>query len=258
MKETLKVALVQSALIWENPEGNRKSFEEKFSSLPKDVDLIVLPEMFTTGFIMTPFHIKKEEGEKTLQWMQQIAKQKDAAIVGSIVFEENKIYYNRLFFVKPDGSFSEYNKRHTFTLAGESKVYQAGSTRLLITYKEFKICPLICYDLRFPVWARNTNDYDVLLYVANWPKPRIQAWDTLLKARAIENMAYCIGVNRVGKDNSGYVYSGHSAVYDTLGEQLVFSEKEAILYVEIEKSHIKKNRDTLKFLQDQDSFILKE
>ena len=157
MKETLKTALVQSALIWENPEENRKSFEEKLSSLPKDIDLIVLPEMFTTGFTMTPFHIKKEEGEKTLQWMQQIAKQKDAAIIGSIVFEENEIYFNRLFFVKPDGSFSEYNKRHTFTLAGESKVYKAGSTRLLVTYKGFKIYPLICYDLRFPVWARNTK-----------------------------------------------------------------------------------------------------
>ena len=251
------VALVQTSLVWENPKANRDRFSKKIAMLSKEVDLLVLPEMFTTGFTMNPGKISLEEGQKTLDWMQFEAKSSKMAILGSIPFYENGNHYNRLFFVEPNGAISHYDKRHTFTLVGEDKVYQAGTNHLIIDYKGFRINPMICYDLRFPVWARNTQNYDVLIYVANWPTPRIMAWDTLLKARAIENMAYCIGVNRCGKDEAGYVYSGHSAVYDCLGEQVAFSKEETILYANLEKDHIETTRNKLKFLDDRDTFNLK-
>lgn len=256
MQEELKVTLIQSALSWEDPERNRDSFSKKIETISSEVDLIILPEMFTTGFTMAPENIPKEEGLITLEWMRKKAFEKKAALVGSLPFYDNESYTNRLFFVEPDGSYRQYDKRHTFTLAGENKVYEAGSERLIVEYLGFRICPLICYDLRFPVWARNTEDYDVLIYVANWPKPRISAWDTLLEARAVENMAYCIGVNRIGKDNLGHEYSGHSVVYDCLGKQMVFSEKEEVCYATLTKEHIKRNREKLRFLEDRDTFNL--
>lgn len=256
MAQELKIALVQSSLAWENPEGNRQLLSKKIDTITSDVDLIILPEMFTTGFTMHPDHIENEEGLSTVKWMQEWAKQKNAALTGSIVFNEEGKYYNRLWFVEPNGGSSTYDKRHTFTLAGEHKVYQKGDKTVLIEYKGFRFYPFICYDLRFPVWARNTVNYDVLLYVANWPKPRIGAWDTLLKARAIENMAYCIGVNRIGADEVGHEYPGHSAVYDCLGEQLVFSQREEVLYATLNKEHITSTRNQLKFLEDRDDFTI--
>lgn len=257
MAQELKVALVQSSLIWERPEQNRSNFAAKLDSIPEEVDLIILPEMFTTGFTMTPKTLDQIEGELTLEWMREISKAKNSALIGSLPFFENGTYTNRLFFVQPDGNYHQYDKRHTFTLAGEDKVYKAGEKRLILDYLGFHICPMICYDLRFPVWARNTEDYDVLIYVANWPKPRIDAWDTLLKARAIENMSYTIGVNRIGPDASGHEYSGHSAVYDVLGKQIAYSEREEIIYAVLFKENIKSSREKLKFLDDQDEFTLK-
>ncbi len=252
----LKVALIQSHLLWENPKANRILFAEKIKSISKDIDLIVLPEMFSTGFTMQPNSIESTEGDITVKWMQDLALSKNAAIVGSLVFEVEDTFYNRLFFVRPDGSFETYDKRHTFSLAGEHKVYESGFEKLNLEFKGFKICPMICYDLRFPVWARNVEDYDVLIYVANWPKPRISAWDALLKARAIENMVYCIGVNRIGLDGTGHEYPGHSAVYDVLGEQMVYSESEEILVATLSKIHIETVRNKLKFLEDRDEFNL--
>ena len=253
---TIKIALVQSSLVWENPDANRDAFEAKIKTIPKDVDMVILPEMFTTGFTMNPEHIDATEGIQTAKWMQHIAKEHQIAIVGSIVFQEDGKYYNRLHFIEPDGGINIYDKRHTFTLAGEHEKYESGEKKVLTEYKGFRFYPLICYDLRFPVWSRNTEDYDALIYVANWPKPRIAAWDALLKARAIENMAYCIGVNRVGLDGLGYEYVGHSAVYDVLGEQLGFSTEEEMLYVTLDKEHIRKNREKLRFLDDRDAFTL--
>ena len=255
--QELNIALVQTSLVWEDPERNRTMLSKKFTALSGNVDVVVLPEMFTTGFTMTPENIDKGEGQRTLDWMLSQAKKYEAAIVGSMPFFENGHYYNRLFFVAPDGTFSTYDKRQTFTLAGEDKIYTAGTECTIIDYKGFRINPMICYDLRFPVWARNTCDYDVLIYVANWPKPRINAWDTLLKARAIENMAYTIGVNRCGKDEAGYVYSGHSAAYNCLGEPLVFATEETICQTTLKKSHIDTTRNKLKFLEDRDEFTLK-
>lgn len=256
MDKKLNVALVQSPLVWEAPQQNRNNFDKKFNSIVQGVDLIVLPEMFSTGFTMSPKNIATSEGRKTLDWMQNKAKMKKAALMGSIVFFEEGNYTNRLFFVEPDGKTTSYDKRHTFTLAGENKVYKAGTEKVIVDYNGFRICLMVCYDLRFPVWARNTENYDVLIYVANWPKPRITAWDTLLKARAIENMAYCIGVNRIGSDEVGHEYPGHSGVYDCLGEQMAFSHKEEIVYASLSKAHITSTRKKLKFLDDRDTFKL--
>ncbi len=163
MSGSLKIALIQSSLVWENPEENRSIFSKKIKAISKETELIVLPEMFTTGFTMSPERINKEEGSETIRWMREKAAEKKAAIVGSIVFAENGKYYNRLYFVKPDGEFSSYDKRHTFTLAGEHKKYESGDKLTIVDYKGFRFCPLICYDLRFPVWSRNTADYDILI-----------------------------------------------------------------------------------------------
>ncbi len=252
----MEAALVQSTLTWEDPMENRKHFSRLLEPLAGTVDLIVLPEMFTTGFTMNPERIPNGEGEETLTWMLQQASLADAAVVGSTVFWEAGGYYNRLIFAKPDGTYACYDKRHTFTLAGEDKVYTRGTQRMLVDFRGFTFCPLICYDLRFPVWSRNTEAYDVLIYVANWPSPRVSAWDALLRARAIENMSYVLGVNRVGSDPNQLTYSGHTAAYDCLGKQLAYSEGEEILRVSLSKTHLRQTRDSLRFLQDRDSFSL--
>ena len=190
--------------------------------------------------------------------VKKTAKDINAAITGSVVIKEAGQFYNRLVFVEPNGRLHRYDKRHTFTLAGEHKVYMAGSERTIINYKGWRICPLICYDLRFPVWARNDEEYDLLIYVANWPKIRIDAWDALLKARAIENMSYCIGVNRIGLDGNSYEYPGHSAAYDVLGKRIdAIPENQRITeIVTLDQSHIKHYRDKLGFLNDRDRFNL--
>jgi predicted amidohydrolase len=256
MNETLNIALIQTFLSWEAPAMNREHLDKLMDRIDANTQLLVLPEMFSTGFTMEPQNLTENQAKSTLLWMQELAFNKGIAVVGSMVWPENRNYYNRLFFVFPDGSYRFYNKRHTFTLAGEDKIYSAGEERLIVEYAGFKICPLICYDLRFPVWSRNTLDYDILLYVANWPEPRIDAWDTLLKARAIENMSYCIGVNRIGNDANGHDYNGHSAVYDPLGTRMVFSVEDEILYAALEKSRLEEVRENLKFLQDRDAFNL--
>lgn len=255
--DTLNVALVQTTLAWENPKANRTHIEDKVGSIT--ADLIVLPEMFSSGFTMNASNVAETMDGETITWLKTLSKTKNAAIVGSLVITENNNYYNRLVFVEPNGTLTTYDKRHTFTLAGEHKVYTAGTEKIIIDYKGFKICPLVCYDLRFPVWARNSEDYDVLIYVANWPKVRIAAWDALLKARAIENMSYCIGVNRVGLDGNNYEYSGHSAAYDVLGNRMdsIPESTETIEVITLEKAHITKYRKRLGFLKDRDSFSLK-
>jgi predicted amidohydrolase len=257
MEHTLKIALVQTTLYWHRPTENRKHFDGLIGDIKREVDLIVLPEMFTTGFTMTPSEIGIQEGQLTLEWMKGKAREMNAALVGSMPFQDNGSYTNRLFFVEAGGEVHQYDKRHTFTLAGEHRSYDRGKVRLIIDYRGFRICPMICYDLRFPVWSRNTEDYDLLLYVANWPEPRINAWDTLLQARAIENMSYCLGVNRVGSDSNGHAYNGHSACYDALGRQMVFSTEDEVLYTTLDKRALKNIRKQLRFLDDRDSFTLR-
>jgi predicted amidohydrolase len=259
MSTELKVVGIQADLFWENPPKNRAFFEEKINSLSKDVDLIVLPEMFTTGFTMHPEKVAVKMDGETISWMKKMASEKQLAITGSLVISENNNFYNRLIFVQPSGEIETYDKRHSFTLAGEDKVYTSGNEKIVIEFKGWKICPLICYDLRFPVWARNTNNYDLLIYMANWPVKRIKAWDTLLKARAIENMSYVIGVNRTGTDANNYEYSGNSLITDYLGEELsLLSENEVgIISANLTKESQTKIREKLGFLNDKDSFEIK-
>ena len=254
--QNLKIAMLQADLVWENAEQNRKNFSEKINQIKEQFDLIILPEMFTTGFSMHPQKIGDTMHGETVAWMRKIASEKNTAIAGSVIIFENNNFYNRFLFVHPSGEINFYDKRHLFTLAGEDKVYESGKEKLIVNYKGWKICPLVCYDLRFPVWARNVEDYDLLIYVANWPKIRIAAWDTLLKARAIENMCYTIGMNRVGVDANNYEYSGHSAAFDSLGAQVAETKEntEETVVFTLDKKHISETRNKLGFLNDRDSF----
>ncbi len=255
----MKLALIQSALVWENPEENRAYFEAKINTIEEGVNLIVLPEMFTTGFTMDPAAVAEPMNGKTVLWMQDLAKVKNSAITGSIVIEESANFYNRMLFVFPSGKIQSYDKRHLFTLAGEDKVYSSGSQKLIVDYLGWKICPLVCYDLRFPVFSRNVENYDLLIYVASWPKTRITAWDTLLAARAIENMSYVIGVNRIGTDNNGYEYVGHSQVLDFLGDRLIApTEHEGVFITTLDQSKLREVREKLNFLSDKDVFEIKK
>ena len=253
MKDNLQIAAIQAHLAWENPTENCNYFDRKISELDHKVDLIVLPEMFATGFSMSP-QDRADTGEM-LSWMKIKALETSAALAGSLMIEEDGNYYNRFYFVNPEGAVNSYDKRHTFTLAGEHKVYNRGNEKVIVNYRGWKLLLQICYDLRFPAFARNLEDYDVLIYVANWPRKRIFAWDTLLKARAIENMSYCIGVNRVGLDGNGYEYNGYSGVYDSLGATVAFAEsKEQTIYATLTKTHLEETRNQLNFLADRDRF----
>ncbi|GAA4275894.1 nitrilase family protein [Aquimarina mytili] len=259
MNSTLNIALIQADLVWENALKNREAFTQKINSISHKVDLIVLPEMFNTGFTMNAVEVAETMEGETLQWLTQMSNDKNCAIAGSLIIKEDNSYYNRLIFMFPNGTYKKYDKHQLFTLAKEQEVFTAGQDEVIVDYKDWKIKLQVCYDLRFPVWARNTSAYDVLLYVASWPKPRINAWDVLLKARAIENMSYCIGVNRVGVDGKGYEYNGHSAVYDVLGNSVLKEnpiETETVQYITLEKSHILEIRKKLPFLQDADQFKL--
>ncbi|MCD8444575.1 nitrilase family protein [Tenacibaculum finnmarkense] len=259
----LKTVLVQSDIVWENPTENRKLFEEKINKISSDIDLIILPEMFTTGFSMKANHLAETMTGDTVNWMKRLSKEKNCAITGSIIIkekafnsEEKELYYNRLLFVHPSGKVDFYDKKHLFTLAGEQKIFTAGTKKSIVNYKGWKICLLICYDLRFPAWARNTDNYDVLLYVASWPSSRIDAWDTLLKTRAIENMSYAIGVNRVGTDANGHQYNGNSVGYDMLGNCISKNNngEEISLSITLDKEKQTEIRSKFGFLNDKDAF----
>jgi predicted amidohydrolase len=256
MKNILKITIIQSELVWENSAQNRQVFLEKIKSISEVVDLIILPEMFTTGFTMNPEKVAETMDGETIHWLKYLAKEKNTAITGSLIIKEGNKYYNRLVFVHPTGEIKTYDKRHTFTLAGEDKIYTAGNKKLIVAYKGWRICPMICYDLRFPVWSRNTDDYNLLIYVANWPKPRITAWSTLLKARAIENMSYVVGVNRIGADDNGHEYSGNSAAYNALGSEISTIEpnKNTTEIISISMDELTKTRNKFGFLEDRDKF----
>lgn len=252
------IALVQTNLIWENPAENRRLIELQIINLNELVDVIVLPEMFTTGFTMNPKAVAESMDGETIIWMRKIAKENDSAITGSLVISENGNFYNRLVFVFPDGSLKHYDKRHLFSFAGEDKEYSAGKDKLIVEHKGFRICLLICYDLRFPVFSRNVENYDLLLYVANWPKIRTNAWDILLKARAVENMCYVIGVNRTGFDGNNNEYVGHSQVVNYLGNyEITPTEKEGLFVTLLDKEILLETRKKMAFLDDKDEFIIK-
>ena len=219
MQDNLHVSIIQSSLYWENIDKNLKQFSQKISQLTKPADVIILPEMFTTGFSMNTVALAESMDGKGVAWMRQKTKEKNCCVVGSLIIKENNNYYNRLVWAYPDGSLVHYDKRHLFRMANEQQHYSPGNKKIIVEYKGWKICPLVCYDLRFPVWSRNVkNEYDLLIYIANWPERRSHAWKSLLVARAIENFSYVAGVNRVGKDGNDVSYSGDSIVINYKGE----------------------------------------
>ena len=255
--EKLKISLLQCELSWENAKANRTQLELYFEAL-EDTDLVLLPEMFSTGFSIESTHLAETMQGETVEWMKKTAHKKDAVICGSLMIIEAGNIYNRLLWVEPNGAIQHYDKRHLFSLINEEKHITAGNNRLIVTYKGWKICPLICYDLRFPVFSRNDVNYDLCFYLANWPNKRIKAWDTLLKARAIENQSYIIGVNRIGTDGYNAEYSGHSQVVDPMGEVIAAAPDNEIGWIEVSlsKDHLTTIRKKIPFLSDRDPFNL--
>jgi predicted amidohydrolase len=220
MSTHLRVTLVQSELAWQDPAANRHRLAAHFRGLAGHTDLVVLPEMFSTGFSMAAAELAEDMHGPTIDWMREEAAALGCVIAGSLIVRDAGRCYNRFVWARPDGSLAHYDKRHLFRLAGEQEHYAPGAGRLVVDLKGWRICPLVCYDLRFPVWSRNRGDYDLLLYVANWPQRRALAWSALLRARAIENQSYVVGVNRIGKDGNGTSYAGDSVALDFLGQPL--------------------------------------
>lgn len=255
----LRVSILQYDIAWEDPKANRSYLENEFKKLIQQTDLVVLPEMFTTGFSMNPKDNAENKKGKTIGWLRTWAAKINAVITGSIIFEENGKYYNRLIWMPPNGMETVYDKHHLFTMAGEQKSYTKGKSKVITQVQNWRVCPLICYDLRFPEWARNQNDYDLLLFVANWPKPRIAQWNTLLEARAIENVSYTIGVNRIGEDPEGNVYTGHSSILDFKGQPLIRIADAPITYTMKLSGEAQANfRSKFPVLDDKDYFEFKD
>lgn len=262
-QETLKVTLIQSSLYWHDIDANLAMLEEKTWQIGQETDLIVLPEMFSTGFTNAAPELAEPMNSKTFRWVKQMAKQTNAVVSGSFIARDGKDLYNRLLWMCPDGTFATYDKKHLFRMSEEHDIYTAGKERLIVEWKGWKICPLICYDLRFPVWSRNLTQedeslsYDLLLYVANWPAARSQVWRTLLQARALENLAYCIGLNRIGEDGNHIAYDGQSTVFNYKGE--IISDllaNDTIVTVELSKSALNEFRNKFPAYLDADAFTL--
>lgn len=261
MPENLNLTIIQSDLYWESIGANLAMFEEKIWKIGSQTDLIILPEMFSTGFSMNAANLAEPMNSQTTRWMKQQASQTGAVVTGSFIVKENTNFYNRLIWMQPDGSYAFYDKRHLFRMAEEHLTFSSGNKKLIVDLKGWKVCPMICYDLRFPVWSRNVSgknselSYDVLLYIANWPKARISAWDTLLKARAIENLAYVVGVNRTGSDEKGIDYNGHSAVINAKGAHIsLLEEDQTIMSVELDYSDLIDFRKKFPAYNDADDF----
>lgn len=261
----LKITIIQSDLHWENVDANLKMFSQKIASVKEASDLIVLPEMFSTGFTMNNKAVAETMKGKTVSWMRQMAKEKKCVVTGSAIIEEKKKYYNRLIWMLPNGKFKTYDKRHLFRYAGEEKYYAAGKKKLIAELNGWKICPLVCYDLRFPLWSRNRfnkkgeGQYDLLLYVANWPERRSHPWKTLLMARAMENQAYVVGVNRVGNDGNAVYHSGDSAAINFKGEIIsrTKAKEESVETIVLSKKNLVEWRKIFPAWMDSDDFSIK-
>ncbi len=259
----LKIALIQSLLHWKSVGANLAMFEEIIWNIESKVDLILLPEMFSTGFTMDVAELAEPMNFTACKWMKQMAAQTGSVISGSVIIKDNGDFFNRLLWVTPEGIVSWYDKRHLFRMASEDAYFSVGTDRKIFILKGWKILPQVCYDLRFPVWSRNRSmedglEYDFSFYVANWPSPRSHAWDILLQARAVENLSYCAGVNRIGTDGNGISYSGHTSVYDFKGERVVFSEnEEKVIVVDLEYDRLQAYREKFPAWRDADKFDLR-
>jgi omega-amidase len=262
--QDLRITLIQPKTHWEDIGANLAMLEEKIWQIGTPTDIIILPEMFSTGFTMNAHGLAEHMNMRAFKWMKQMASQTGALILGSMIVQDHDQYYNRLIWMEPGGAFKTYDKRHLFRMAEEHGVYTPGENLLIAEWKGWRICPLICYDLRFPAWSRNhwnqelkDASYDLLVFVANWPKVRINAWETLLKARAIENLSYVIGVNRVGTDGYGIEYNGQSCVIDPRGDQIFLAgETEAIYSTVISLSEVQSHRKRFPALMDADEFSI--
>jgi predicted amidohydrolase len=262
-QQPLRVSIVQGATRWHDPSGNRDHYAALMSPLAGRTDLVVVPETFTSGFSNEAIHNAETMDGPTIGWLRDQAKSLDAAVTGSVQLREGQGVFNRLLFATPDGDLRHYDKRHLFRYADEHKRYASGRDRLVVAWRGWKVCPLVCYDLRFPVFSRNRHDprngfdYDLVLFVANWPAARAHAWRTLLRARAIENLAYCIGVNRVGVDGNRIPYSGDSAVLDYLGQAMAdLGTQEQTVTVTLDPAALAAFREKFPAWMDADAFEL--
>jgi predicted amidohydrolase len=269
--QTLTCTLIQAKLFWQDAAANRQMFEEKINAIQQKTEVVILPEMFSTGFSMQPEKFAETMDGDTVAWMKKVAASKRIIVVGSLMIEEDEQYYNRLIWMLPNGEYGYYDKRHLFAYGDEHNHYSPGNKRLIASAKGWKINLQVCYDLRFPVWARQSPpqhlwrgdggagqpEYDVLIYVANWPERRSIAWKILLQARAIENQCYVIGVNRVGNDGNGIYHAGDSMVIDPLGEILYHKkDEEDVFTIELKRKHLEDIRAKFPFLKDADRFII--
>ncbi len=254
----LNISIIQPDIVWEDKKANFEQYEKLITSIAGKKEVVVLPEMFSTGFSMAPEKLAETMEGPSVQWMKHAASKNRCIITGSLIIEEGGSFYNRMLWVQPDGKTWHYDKRHLFAYAEEDKHYTKGNKRLIVQVKGFKICLLVCYDLRFPVWSRNQNqEYDVLIYVANWPERRSLAWETLLQARAIENQCYTVGVNRVGTDGNNIFYSGDSSVFGPLGERLWQNKGEVATHtVTLDKEQLVNIRSQFPFLKDADKYLI--
>lgn len=257
---TLTITTIQSNLLWEEKSANLYMLEQKISDITEKTEIVILPEMFSTGFSMQPERLAETMDGETMQWMKKVSRENGIILTGSIIIEEEDRYFNRLIWMLPNGQYGQYDKRHLFAYAEEDKHYSPGSKRLIASVKGWKINLQVCYDLRFPVWARQQvnedgPEYDVLIYVANWPERRNHAWKTLLCARAIENQCYVVGVNRVGSDGNNIYHSGNSLVIDPLGQVLYhMSDEEDVFTITLQKEKLEEVREKFPFWRDSDSF----
>lgn len=265
--QRLIITIIQTDLKWEDKQGNLNMIEEKIRSIREKTNIVVLPEMFSTGFSMRPEALAETMDGPTVTWMKNISREKNIILAGSIIIQEDDQYFNRFLWVLPNGQLGVYDKRHCFSLAGEDQHYTPGNKRTIASVGGWKINLQVCYDLRFPVWSRQqiqqdpekeiSPEYDVLIYVANWPEKRIHAWRTLLQARAIENQCYVIGVNRVGHDGNSLYHTGNSMVVDPLGAVMYEkADEEDIHTIALERSHLDEVRKQLPFWSDGDHFLI--
>lgn len=262
---TLTITTIQTNLSWENRAANLRMLEQKISSIEEKTEVVILPEMFSTGFSMRPEALAEGMDGESVEWMKRISRENNIVLTGSLIIKEDDNYYNRMIWMLPNGQYGYYDKRHLFAYAGEDKHYKAGNKRLIASVKGWKVNLQVCYDLRFPVWARNrvpdtssplsTPEYDVLIYVANWPERRSHAWKTLLCARAIENQCYVIGVNRVGSDGNNIYHSGNTLVIDPLGQVLYhMADEEDVNTIMLQKEVLEEVRSKFPFWKDGDPF----